>query len=167
MQRPFVAAAWGRRSPKTQSARKGLWLAAMATPWVAVCPKPSRPVRALWCCDRRPPPITRQRRHASDGNGLSTNRQRRRCDAGHKKPVPTLCGLKPLANGLYREAIGHGFQKALHSGFYKGKTVKTRVSTVYEHEQMQNKISLGTDAVFHKTDGIKQMKIPLNPYAFQ
>jgi hypothetical protein len=73
-----------------------------------------------------------------------------------KKTAPTLCGLKPPTNGLYREAIGHGFQKALHSGFYKGKTVKTRVSTVYEHEQMQKKISLGTDAVFHKTEGINK-----------
>jgi hypothetical protein len=33
--------------------------------------------------------------------------------------------------------------------------------------QMQTKISLGTDAVLHKTDSINKWKIPLNLYAFQ
>jgi hypothetical protein len=50
--------------------------------------------------------------------------------------APTSCRLKPPANGLCREAISHGFQKALHSGFYKGKTVNTWVSTKCSYVNM-------------------------------
>jgi hypothetical protein len=151
------------------------------------------------------PPLARQRRHASDGNGerpreaasprtamtplcpaastepdcvkekiplLKKKKKKlkyfrkekfdyrkywtpKRCRP-RKEPAPTLCGSKPPANGLCREAIGHGFQKALHSGFYKGKYMGFNHMTVYEHEQMQNIICLGIDAVLHKTDSINK-----------